>query len=146
MEQFLVKQFPGLPANKIKYLAERIQKSCHIYVINNNLPPQMEACKLDFICKKIKNDKSIIHSILEGKTRVQYYLNTQLYDHDPILQSQRQKLIESQSSDDKKGSSNYRCPKCGKRNHTEVQVMTRAGDEATSIKCVCLECMNTFWA
>ena len=59
---------------------------------------------------------------------------------------ERQVIIDHLNVVDKKGSSNYKCPKCGKRNHTENQVMTRAGDEATSIKCVCLECINTFWA
>lgn len=54
-------------------------------------------------------------------------------------------MADYQDATSKKGSSNYKCPKCGKRNHTETQVMTRASDEATSIKCVCLECTNTFW-
>ena len=145
MDVFIRENYPDLSTETVDYLSKRICKACELYSqIHSN--PNLYSLKLNYMRKKILDDRSLLTKIKDGKLRVKECLNTSLYEYSTPLQVERQVIVDHLNVVDRKGSSNYKCPKCGKRNHTENQVMTRAGDEATSIKCVCLECTNTFWA
>ena len=151
---FLLEVRPNLNDTQLTYLCERLYKACYKYSMLEETKNQenIKYIKINFLIKKLRHNPDYIDSLLKesvekgcNPVRVKPLLYKNLQEYNPSLIDERSRMHAAVKLETGRGCSNYKCPKCKARNHTEVQVMLRASDEATAIKCTCIECNTIFW-
>jgi DNA-directed RNA polymerase subunit M/transcription elongation factor TFIIS len=112
-----------------------------IYAENNNIEYLIESIydsKIEDIIINLSN-LLIIKLINENKIDIKNiaFLNLNVDTIESVIN--KQKLTE----EIKKGSTLYKCEKCGKSNSEITQKQTRSGDEPPTTYVKCLECGNS---
>ena len=154
-KDFLLEVRPNLKDKQLTYLCERLYNACYKYSMLEETKNQenVKYIKINFLIKKLRHNPDYIDALLQkppvggdhNPIRVKPLLYENLQECNTELADERNRMHTAVNLETGRGCTNYRCPKCKARNHTEVQVMLRASDEATAIKCTCIECNTIFW-
>lgn len=133
---------------KDKNLAIEIEKSIYEYSLLyittkkvNSLFRYIYEHKLNDILQCIIKKTFSLKSIDISKIA---YLNPQELNYEKYRSAILKLEKEKESELPTKGSTAFKCSKCGARNSSVQQLQTRAGDEAPSSIITCLECGFTF--
>ena len=123
---------------------KRCIRSCKRYLRSKNIDDKYDLLlnsKINYLILKLDNEQ--LKNIFTKRYRIKDVIITTIYNTNPIL-NEMQTEINSKCLTNSSSCNIYICPKCGKREHTYKEVMTRALDEPKTVKCECLVCGYKF--